>query len=220
MRVMKQKTAEDLVLRDALGWCEFEAEGKTYIFQIAQDDDCPNPRRDRDHVWTWTTSSGASEYTDDRAVPLDVFEDMEKEERREYIMRPLYLYRHSGDIISTGNTHYPFNDRFDSGCMGAAYVLREDVKRDFGWKVLTKKRIKELEKILEGEVEEMNLRLSGDVYGFALTCLESSEHESCWGFYCADRWEIVDRAAEFLKDSMPITDGRCREIAEELVKRM
>lgn len=43
-----------------------------------------------------------------------------------YLIKPLYLYDHSGISMSTSDG-YPYNDRWDAGCVGFAYISKADV---------------------------------------------------------------------------------------------
>jgi hypothetical protein len=211
-------TAEDLVHKDALCWTELEHEGKEYVFQILPDRDADNPRFMADPLWTWATTDGAG-YSDKWAMSLDEFEELTREERRKYVVCKLYLYRHSGDVIGMSNTSYPFNCQWDAGCMGLAYVSREQIEKDFGWKVLTKKRKEELLKYLKYEVEEMNVWLSGGVYGFVLTDFETEQEESCWGYYAGNRWDLIDCAKDFLRDYLG-SGEHIDEAVKEAVNRI
>lgn len=106
---------------------------------------------------------------------------------------PLYLYDHSGLTISTKHV-YPYNDRWDAGQVGWIFVTKEKAKKE-----LPNSTDEELEKkvieILEGEVEEYDCYLTGEVYGFVIKEEEKCEccgHvdydivESCFGFYGND----------------------------------
>lgn len=100
------------------------------------------------------------------------------------IMLPLWLYDHSGISMSTG----PFIGRaqhaeWDSGRVGFIYVTKDAVRKEFGWKKLTKARIRQIEKYLEGEVETYDQYLQGDVYEYAITDDEGNCLDSCGGFY-------------------------------------
>jgi hypothetical protein len=202
-------TAETYVWRDALGHAEFtDRDGRPCLFQYKYDTDCGNPREEFDHVWTWTATPGAG-YTDKGAVALGDFM-RNKRRNKDYAWTWLYLYRHSGDSIAAA----PFNDLWDSGRMGVAYVPRAKIKEEFGWKKLTNKRREELKRILIGEVDEMNAVLEGNVYGFMVTELDTEKEESCWGYICADSEELRGCADDFLSDWLEAGDGR-RAVIEE-----
>jgi hypothetical protein len=61
----------------------------------------------------------------------------------------------------------------------------------------TKKVRKEAFERLKSEVVEMNMYIHGEVYGVIITCLETEEDDSCWGFYCDGREELC-RCVKYL----------------------
>jgi hypothetical protein len=87
------------------------------------------------------------------------------------VIKPLYLYNHSGLTISTE----PFNCHFDSGQIGWVYVTKETQE-------LTGAPMDSLEEQLIGEVKTYDQELRNDVYSF--TCFKNGEvADSCGGFY-------------------------------------
>lgn len=117
-----------------------------------------------------------------------------------YIMLPLYLYDHSGITMSTG----PFSCRWDSGQVGWIYVTKEQVRKEYGWKNLSKKRIETIEGYLKGEIEEYDRFLTGQVYGYDVTELGECKHcgtaieediDSCGGFYM-DPEDVIELVKE------------------------
>jgi len=81
---------------------------------------------------------------------------------------PVYAYIHSGVSLSLGRDNYPFTCNWDTSFKG--FVL---VKRMKGWSWAREKaRV-----IAQSIVDEWNMYLSGDVYGY------DSEAGGCWGFY-------------------------------------
>ena len=178
----KQKTitvtTKDFLEKEAVSYAEFTGkDGMPYLVQVIQDLSPISPRDDYDHAWKWVTSPKAG-YTD-RNVNIDV-------DDKSYFKAPLFLYRHSGDIISTK----PFNCPWDSGCMGYAYINLEE------------QQVNEEQalKYLEAEVEEMNLYISGQVYGVVITNLETEEEtEAIWGIYGSDYAEVVK---DFIPDGV------------------
>lgn len=121
------------------------------------------------------------------------WDEMEKaivKENNVAVILPLYLYDHSGITISTT----PFSCSWDSGQIGFTYVSKEDVLKEFGGKIVTKKLKEKAEGILKGEVKTYDQYLVGDVYGYKIskitTCDQGHEHkeeiDSVWGFYGED----------------------------------
>lgn len=96
-----------------------------------------------------------------------------------YILLPLYLYEHSGITMSTG----PFSCPWDSGQVGWIYVSKECVRKEYGWKKITKSREKQICRYLEGEVETYDQYLTGEVYGYIIEDEYGEELDSCWGYY-------------------------------------
>ena len=104
---------------------------------------------------------------------------------------PIWLYDHSGLTISCGERVYPYNDQWDSSCLGWIFVSKETMLREAG---ATEDTWREHGfAILRGEVEEYDQYLRGDVYGYTLYVSDSSEDDespdweetgdSCCGFY-------------------------------------
>ena len=100
------------------------------------------------------------------------------------IMLPLFLYDHSGISMSTGSfIGRAQHAEWDSGRVGFIYATKDAVRKEFGWKKLTKARIRQIEKYLKGEVETYDQYLQGDVYEYAITDDEGNCLDSCCGFY-------------------------------------
>jgi hypothetical protein len=121
------------------------------------------------------------------------WKEMEKaivKENNVGVILPLYLYDHSGITISTT----PFSCGWDSGKIGFIYVSKEDVLKEYGGKIVTKKLKERVTEYLKGEVETYDQYLRGDIYGYKIskvtTCDQGNEHkeeiDSVWGFYGED----------------------------------
>jgi hypothetical protein len=218
MSFTKQKTitvsAEDFLDRDAICHAEFKHDNKHWLVQVVPDTDVENPREEFDHAWTWTTTRNAG-YSDKGVMDTDDWSDMEKAEKEKYIYYPLGLLRHSGDTLYVGSgDHWADPGGWDSGCMGVAYMTKKKAVQEFGctWKngevikqgaKLTRKVREKAFARLKSEVAEMNMFLHGEVYGVIVTCLETEDNDSCWGFYCDGRKEIGQCVKDMLPGSMP-----------------
>jgi hypothetical protein len=102
-----------------------------------------------------------------------------------HVALPLYLYDHGGITMSTGSFACPW----DSGQVGFIYVSIAKVKAEYGWKVLTAKRRKQIEQYLRNEVQTYDHYLRGDVYGFTVEQWDGAgwdNEDSCWGFFGDD----------------------------------
>jgi hypothetical protein len=209
-------TVNDFIRKDAFFTTEFtDKDGNPCLIQVRPDRDCESPRKDYDHLWTWVTTKGAG-YSDIKDDHPCLHEDDDGNLYKDFVkgnlIVRLYLYRHSGDVISIGS----FGDPWDSGCIGFAYISKDKVSKGYGWKVITAKRREKLISFLQGEVEEMNAWISGSAYGIGITNLETEEEESCWGFICPERDDLKNFAADMLCGW--IQDYKTRhEVAERLL---
>lgn len=97
------------------------------------------------------------------------------------VILPLYMYDHSGITISTT----PFSCPWDSGQIGWVYITKEDIRKEYNIKRVTKKYIEKATKILLSEVKVYDDYLRGETYGFVLE-KDGEEIDSCWGFYGSD----------------------------------
>ena len=100
---------------------------------------------------------------------------------------PLYLYDHGGITMSTGS----FSCKWDSGQVGWIFATKEQVRKEYNVKRISKDLIEKVTKRLEGEVETYDQYLTGDVYGYRISqidvcdkgCEHKDEIDSCWGYY-------------------------------------
>jgi len=99
------------------------------------------------------------------------------------VMLPLRVYDHGNLTMIVGGE--PDQD-------GWIYVTKDKVRKEYGWKNITKKRIETIEGYLSGEVEVYDRFLSGQVYGFVVTEHGVCRHcgreieadiDSCWGHF-------------------------------------
>lgn len=104
---------------------------------------------------------------------------------QKYLVKPLYLYDHSGITISTGSFSCPW----DSGQVGWVYVSHEDIIKEYGTLDIEK-----ASELLDGEVETYDNYIQGDVYGFTLSKSEGCPH-------CGNvEWEVVHSCGGYLGD--------------------
>lgn len=85
----------------------------------------------------------------------------------EYVALPVYMLDHSGQTVSTT----PFSCPWDSGLLGIIAVPVEDVKKEYGWKLLTKKRRETIEGHLKAEIKIYDDYITGQVYFYEITML-------------------------------------------------
>lgn len=119
-------------------------------------------------------------YTDDA---IEMLKDI-------YYVCPVWAYIHSGISLKAGDRTYPYNDQFDSGLAGWAFIKKENLLQnmpgltDDNWKDKS-------QEIIESTVEALNQWLDGDIWWFELLKWDDDskqwiELESCGGFYGYD----------------------------------
>ena len=130
------------------------------------------------------------------------------------LIKQINLYDHSGITVSTSNG-YPYNDRWDAGCVGFIYVTKKTLFKECV--DITEENWKERgDEYLEGEMETYDQYLRGETYRYTLeekvhyrnetTCPHCGEVikvdeydtyeevDSCCGFYgdCLEENGILD----------------------------
>lgn len=128
--------------------------------------------------------------TDYRQEAFESWDELKEEiieKEKPLVIKPLYMYDHSGITISTE----PFSCQWDSGQIGWVYITNKTINV-CGTTINndeTFAQYKErLGKYLEGEVEEYDQYIRGDVYLFELTDETGKTIDSCGGFF-GDDWK-------------------------------
>lgn len=101
---------------------------------------------------------------------------------REHIWLPVFMYDHSGVIYRAAHSN-PFHCPWDSGCVGIIWVSKAQVRKEYGWKLITADRRVQILNYLKGEVDTYSQWAAGEVYGFVTKDPEGEEIDSCWGFF-------------------------------------
>ena len=170
------------------------------IVNIYNDEDPINPR---DNSWNENLDlmicfSKRYQLGDKHSYNADYFNSMDElevqivKDHNPIVIKRLYLYDHSGITISTT----PFNDQWDSGCVGFVLMSREQALKGWSLSKFTNNRyLKDrVEKYIEATVLEYDQYLRGDVYGYKVLDQDDNELDSCWGFY---GWDYaVEQATE------------------------
>ena len=150
-----------------------------------------NPRIEWDNVSTmicFHNRYNLGDNTDYKSSDFNSWDELKEQIESDYkvlMIKPLYLYDHSGITISTSS----FNDRWDSGQVGWVFIEEKQWVRMMGEDM--DRSEERLEKCIDGEVETYDQYLTGDVYSYSLyeinTCSLGHEHkvllESCGGYY-------------------------------------
>lgn len=147
------------------------------IVAVYLDEECESPRTAYDNLGTILYTS-RTYLLGDKCVTRDQIEH--EFDRSKAVWLPIYAFIHSDITISTS----PFNCRLDSGQCGEIYVTYEKIKAEYGWKKMSKKRVAQITKYLEGEIDTFNAYLAGNVYGFkTFDNTSHAEIDSVWGIY-------------------------------------
>lgn len=218
-----------------------DLKGNEYILTVEQDEIAEDPRywdnlctmvcwhrnyrlgdkHNFNHMWDFLQDLC------EKLLGIDCEDMTEKEMLKKLIdsskilIKPINLYDHSGITVSTSNS-YPYNDRWDSGCVGFIYVTKETIFKECG--NITEENWKErADRYIEGEMNTYDQYLRGDVYEYTLTkivhvrdeikcphCNEvirvdeydvEEEIDSCCGFYgdCLEENGILDNISNDIK---------------------
>jgi len=107
---------------------------------------------------------------------------IERTIREGYVVLPVFMYEHSGIVLSTG----PFGSSWDSGQIGWIVCDKKTIDREFnGDRAIA-------EKSLRDEVKTYSAYVSGDVWGLIAETRDPDESDewedcdSCFGFYGYD----------------------------------
>ena len=220
-----------------------DKEGNKYLLTVKQDE-MPESPREWENVATmicWHNRYDLGdqhnfdysfEFLLDIAKEIGIYtEDMEEMTNNELLVKiqssnlivilPINLYDHSGITISTSND-YPYNDRWDAGCVGFAYIikekafkeLREYVVDDNGERIKVEHKHENMPstwsyktqpltnatwkkraiEVINTEVEIYDQYLRGDVYGYIL------EKEEVVKETCPHCGEVISSATEMIEE--------------------
>ena len=135
--------------------------------------------REWDNLGLMVCFHGRHELGDKHTMSIE--EAKELMQSKDIVSLPLFLYEHSGMTISTDNTRYPFNCRWDSGQVGFIYVTKEKIRKEYG--NAGKKSIERAIKCMVGEVKEYDNYLTGNVYSYVIEDEQGEHIDSCSGYY-------------------------------------
>lgn len=160
-------------------------EYKGYTIKVWRDELVGSPREEWDNLGTMAIFSRDLS-GDKHEYSLEFIQEVfEGKHDDRFIWLPLRMYSHSGVGLSTSASYYPFNCPWDSGWCGVILVDKDKVRREYGWKLITKKRQRTIEDYLRNEVATYDQYLQGDVYYFEVED-DFSQIDGCGGFYGFD----------------------------------
>lgn len=159
-----------------------------------------------DELMRYLYQDGGGDMTDpETGDELDYLSDLDMDKvvkwiEDNYVVLPLFLYDHSGITMSTSAGRFQAIDSagWDWGIVGVIYLSKAEVIHEYGaW---NDEAIARAMKYLEGEVQEYDAYLRGDVWGIVVEklipchcgnpeCGHNEGYEqldACWGFYDID----------------------------------
>lgn len=169
---------------------------KGQFFRIFREENAESPRK-WDNVFTLLTWERSYKSPDENDMTLREFAEahgvntkkdwglstiIDKMNDGGYAAWPIYGLYHGG-------THYSlhdFNDRWDSGCVGIAFVERDNP-------YLKNLNDAELKTIAQREMEEYDAWVQGDVWGIALLSSHNEWLDSFSGYLATKDWVGVLR---------------------------
>jgi len=165
-----------------------EKEIGKYKIEVVQDEHAYNPRED-DNLGTMICIHRRYDLGDKHdydSGDYNSWEEMKNaiiKNENVGVILPLYLYDHSGITMNTTGFHCPW----DSGQVGFIFISKEKMRKEYGYKRITKELKDRVREYLIDEVKTYDQYLTGDVYGYRITDTETDEEiDSCWGYYGDD----------------------------------
>lgn len=176
-----------------------------YRVEIYNDIDAPSPRGEFSYLGTLYAISPDYNYdgydindlVDLLGGDVENDSDVWKMLGEKFYYRKVWTLNHSGVRVATGDEN-PWGRgwlAWDSGLVGVIVVSKEDAKKE--WEDELDDVVKEkAEKILDGEIEDLDTWFRGDVYGYVVKDPTDTEVGSCWGYYAIEDAETegVDAA--------------------------
>ena len=179
---------------------------KTYI-----DEDNFNPRKEYDNLGVIYSNGrtfnpdgkGIEELIEAAGADADVDVVPWAAISKKFIYLKIWIYDHSAIALKTGETN-PFSCPWDSGLAGVIAVTKEQVRKEWNCKRLSKKVIESVQKTLENEVEELEHYFNGEIYRFKVIDKNG---------------EVWDECGNFLEEDAAIEDAKsCIDYNEKLAQ--
>jgi hypothetical protein len=116
----------------------------------------------------------------DAAENIKNWDDDEiKELLKNSIYVPVYMYDHSGITINTTGFSCPW----DSGQIGYYLVSKEDVKKEYGRKIISKKLKETVIDVLNNEIKIWDDYFTGNIFAFFIKDEDGEILDCCSGYY-------------------------------------
>ena len=161
---------------------------------VEHDNDPMNPRTDWDNITTIVSFHkryDIGDKTDYKSSNFDSWDELKEQiesDNKVLLIKPLYMYDHSGITISTS----PFGCQWDSGQIGWVFISEKQLNKMCGKDF--ERGEENLSLIMNSEVRIYDEFLTGEVYQYKVyeieTCDKGHEHktlvECCGSYYSED----------------------------------
>jgi hypothetical protein len=170
---------------------------KTYELEIEQDNDPMNPRTEWDNITTivcFHKRYNLGDKTDYKSSDFSSWDELKEQiesDNKVLMIKPLYMYDHSGITISTS----PFGCQWDSGQIGWVFITEKQLQYITGDS--SGHTETNLEEIIDSDVKTYDHYITGEVYQYTIyeieTCDKGHEHKSiverCGNFFSEEECE-------------------------------
>lgn len=191
-----------------------KVEYKGFVIEIYPDFNIPDPRKEWDNAATIVCFHRRYNLGDEHNFrDIDDVRTFIKSEKG-ILVRPVYMYDHSGISLSCNNS-YPFNDLWDAGQVGIAYMTANDIRKTYLVKRITKQTRQKARELIGAEVNTYNQFLNGEVFYYSINDKDGEIVDSCGGFY---GWEFDENGLlEYARDAI---DGYIENLKKEHYKQL
>lgn len=186
-------------------------------FEITiEQDDRRNPREDDNatKIYCFHNRYDLGDKHDHTSDEFESFEEFKEHLIAEHdvlVIKPLYMYDHSGQTVSTGS----FSCRFDSGQVGWVFVTKKEAEAN-GWDE------KRCEEVIDEDVKYYDRYVCGES-AYMFTISGPDLDDSCSGFddesdAIESAKETIDAFLHHLEEKGITADGRYKEVSANLSK--
>lgn len=102
--------------------------------------------------------------------------------KKGYVLLPVWKYEHSGISYRAAEKN-PYSCPFDSCMVGVIFCNKKDIANNFNRSVLCASLVKDVNKMMQEEVEEYNCWVNGEVYYYFIQEENEEEPEGLGTYY-------------------------------------
>lgn len=180
---------------------------KGYTIEVTLEeyvDEFFDPRRDGDNLGTMVCFHNRYSLPNETDLSSDDYtswQEVEEAIGRKYdvvALLPIFAYEHSGFWVSTKVEPYWWHYAWDGGRIGVIFATKQDTRKWFGYKHITRDIVVQTIERLRHEVDEYCSYASGELYATAVLDADGEEVDTCTGFTSLD--DALQAGKEFIDD--------------------